>query len=88
MHRSHLPAKMWFVGAAEVITRRAAPSMDADVMIREMANYLGVHYEAGWRMKQKLLLDLSPCGEGLVREAICVRRLSLPGDMELGEIIL
>jgi len=55
-------------------------------MNREMADFLGVHYEAGWRMKQKLLVDLSLSGEGLVRDAVCVEKLNLPDDLELGTI--
>lgn len=55
-------------------------------MNRTMADFLGVHYEAGWRMKKKLLLDMSLGGGGLVREAVCLEKLRFPDDLELGTI--
>ncbi len=84
MHRSHLPALMWFAGAERLIQARAFPSRDRDIINRDMADYLGVQYEAGWRIKKKLLADLSPAGSGLIRDAICKNTLQLPGDLEIG----
>lgn len=86
MHRSHLSASIWFAGAELLAEALAKPGMFGDIMNRTVADFLGVHYEAGWRMKKKLLLDMSLGGDGLLRKAVCVKQLRLPDDLEVETI--
>lgn len=86
MHRSHLPAKQWFMGAELLINALKSTVRDWGVFNHEMAKQLDVAYEAGWRMKKKLLADLSAGGVGLIREAVCVNKLLLPGDLQAGTV--
>jgi hypothetical protein len=84
MHRSHLPPTLWFAGAELLIRTHAYRGGLRHVINREMADCLGVEYEAGWRMNKKLLADLTLGGPGLLRKAICVTSPIMPSGTVIG----